>query len=74
MAGVEKMQDIMGKNLGKEVLIVLRWGVSIRGVLRAVDAQMNVIIENADEIVKDKLKPLGTILIRGDNIVMVTAS
>ncbi|MFX0196947.1 MAG: LSM domain-containing protein [Candidatus Hodarchaeota archaeon] len=68
------MQKILGQNLGKEVLILMRWGVSIRGVLKAVDAQLNCIIEKADEIVEGGAKPLGTILIRGDNIIMVSAS
>jgi len=68
------MQKILGQNLGKEVLILMRWDVSIRGVLKAVDAQLNCIIEKADEIVEGEAKPLGTILIRGDNIIMVSAS
>lgn len=68
------MQKILGQNLGKEVLILMRWDVSIRGVLKAVDAQLNCIIEMADEIVEGEAKPLGTILIRGDNIIMVSAS
>ena len=74
MAGVGKMLNIMEQNVGREILIVLRWGMSIRGILKAVDAQMNVLIEKADEIVDGELKPLGTILVRGDNIIMVTAS
>jgi len=68
------MLNIMEKNIGREILIVLRWGMSIRGILKAVDAQMNVLIEKADEIVNGELKSLGTILVRGDNIIMVTAS
>jgi small nuclear ribonucleoprotein len=74
VVGVRKMQNIMEKNLDREILVVLRWGISIRGVLKAVDAQMNALIEKADEIVNDEVRPLGTILIRGDNIIMVTAS
>jgi len=74
MAGVGKMLNIMEKKIDREILIVLRWGMSIRGILKAVDAQMNVLIEKADEIVNGELKPLGTILVRGDNIIMVTAS
>ncbi len=67
------MQNNLEKNLGKEVLIVLRWGVSIRGILKSVDPQMNVLIENADEIVNEEVIPRGSMLIRGDNIIMVTA-
>ena len=68
------MQRTMEKNLGKEVLILMRWGVSIRGVLKAVDAQLNCIIENADELVEGEMKSLGTVLIRGDNIIMVSSA
>ena len=68
------MQEIIEKNLGKEIIVVLRWGLSIRGILQSADAQMNVLIENAEEIIDDGTKSLGTILIRGDNIILVTSS
>ncbi len=69
----ERPFDILSKSTGKQVLIRLKGGVSIRGTLTSFDAHMNVVIESAEELEGGDLKAkLGTILLRGGNIIYVS--
>lgn len=70
----ERPFDLLSKSLGKGVMIRLKGGKSIRGRMTSFDAHMNIVLEDAEEIedggeVKAKV---GTILLRGGNIVYVS--
>lgn len=61
------------QNVGKIVLIKLRGAKMIRGKLSEFDVHMNLSLQDAEELSEDdKTKPLGVILLRGDNIVMIS--
>jgi len=72
----EKMQmtdKILEENLGKTVLIMLRGGKRIRGLLRGFDQHLNLVLEKAEDVTdKDKTDELGLIIVRGDNVVMIS--
>lgn len=69
----ERPFDMLNKSTGNRVLIRLKGGMSIRGVLTSFDAHMNVVIDNAEELDNGELKAkLGTILLRGGNIIYVS--
>jgi len=55
------------------VLVKLRNGKLIRGLLQGYDQHMNLVLDGAEEIQNNgaTLK-LGVIIVRGDNIVMVS--
>ncbi|MCC6004941.1 MAG: RNA-binding protein [Thermofilum sp.] len=62
--------DALDKAKGKRVLVKLKNGEEISGILRALDLHLNLWLDDA-EIKKDgetRVK-MGTILIRGDTIV-----
>lgn len=63
--------DALDRAKGKKLMIKLKNGEEITGVLRALDLHLNLWIDEA-EVTKNngegKLK-LGTILVRGDTIV-----
>lgn len=62
--------DALDKAKGKRVLVKLKNGDEISGILKALDLHLNIWLEDA-EIVKNgenKVK-LGTLLVRGDTIV-----
>ncbi len=69
----ERPFDILRKATGNQVLVRLKGGLSIRGTLSSFDAHMNVVIDNAEELNDGELKAkLGTILLRGGNIIYVS--
>lgn len=65
--------DLLNEAIGKEVLIQLKNGMQIRGVLTAFDAHMNVTLDDAEELDGVEVKrKLGKIIVRGDTIIFVS--
>lgn len=66
-------QGFLQTIMKQQVLIKLKGGREVRGVLKSFDMHMNLILEDSEEISKDgNSKKLGTIIIRGDNVVMIS--
>lgn len=66
-------QEFLQSMMGQPVLIKLKGAREVKGVLRSYDAHMNIILQEAEEILKDgNTKKLGTIIIRGDNVIMIS--
>jgi small nuclear ribonucleoprotein len=60
-------------SMGKVVLIKLKGGKVIRGTLQGFDQHMNLSLENAEEVAEDgQSNSLGTLIVRGDNIIMIS--
>ena len=60
-------------SMGKVVLIKLKGSKVIRGSLQGFDQHMNLSLENAEEVSEDgKSTSLGTLIVRGDNIIMIS--
>lgn len=69
----ERPFDLLNKAIGQQVLVRLKGNTSIRGKIMSFDAHMNVVIEGAEELDSGELKAkLGTILLRGGNIIYVS--
>ena len=57
----------------KVVLIKLKGGKTIRGNLLGFDQHMNLLLDSSEEIpAEGESKGLGTIVVRGDNVVMIS--
>ncbi|MEM1945500.1 MAG: LSm family protein [Candidatus Caldarchaeum sp.] len=64
---------VLSKCVGEKVLVKLRNGRSLRGVLKGFDQHMNIVLEETDELVdENNSNRLGTIVVRGDSIVMIS--
>jgi small nuclear ribonucleoprotein len=64
---------IFEESLGKVVLVELKGGRTVRGKLYSYDQHMNLVLEDADDITNpDNAKKIGTIIVRGDNVVLVS--
>ena len=64
---------VLEESVGKTVLIKLKGGKVIRGYLQGFDQHMNLVLENSEELSQDNNKQnLGTIVVRGDNVVMIS--
>lgn len=66
---------LLSRSLGSSVLVKLRNGRLIRGLLQGYDQHMNLVLEDAEEIGNSgQVNRLGLIVVRGDNIVMLSPS
>ncbi len=69
----ERPFDLLNKSIGGQVMIRLKNGIEIRGVVNSFDVHMNIVLESAEELEDGNLKAkLGTILLRGGNIIFVS--
>lgn len=69
----ERPFDLLNKMVGQKVLVRLKNNVDIRGQMVSFDVHMNVVIDNAEELEGSELKTkLGTILLRGGNILFLS--
>jgi small nuclear ribonucleoprotein len=69
----QRPPDLLQRSLDSNVLVKLKGGREIRGKLRGFDMHMNLVLEEAEEIVDDNnTKRLGAIVVRGDNVIMIS--
>ncbi len=69
----ERPFDLLNKAIGQNVLIRLKNGLEIRGKVTSFDVHMNIVMDNAEELDGGNLKAkLGTILLRGGNILFIS--
>ncbi len=65
--------DMLNDAIGKEVLVMLKGNLSIRGTLKAFDVHMNIVLENAAQLVDGETKTrFGKVMLRGDNVILVS--
>ena len=73
MMNPERPFDMLSKALGQQVLIRMKSNMVIRGRLRCFDMHMNLALEGAEELEGGELKSkIGTIVLRGGNIIFVS--
>jgi small nuclear ribonucleoprotein len=69
----EMTTKILEESLGKTVLVRLRGGKSLRGRLRGFDQHLNLVLEETEDTTsKENVKKLGAIIVRGDNVVIIS--
>ncbi len=65
-------QRLLSENLGKTVLVKLRGNRLLRGSLRSFDQHLNVVLDDAEEVLESGTRRLGTVIIRGENVIFVS--
>ena len=66
---------VLDESIGKVVLIKIKGNKAIRGKLGGFDQHMNLLLEQAEETAEGgQPKNLGTIVVRGDNVIMISPS
>jgi small nuclear ribonucleoprotein len=69
----EIANKIFEESLNKVVLVQLKGGRTVRGKLYSYDQHMNLVMEDTEDITEvDKAKKLGTLIVRGDNVVLIS--
>lgn len=65
--------EVLERSLGKTVLVKLRGGQVLRGVLEGFDQHVNLVIRDAESVFNSgKAEKIGRIILRGDNVVMIS--
>jgi len=67
-----EIDKILSGCIGKVILIKLRNQTTIRGNLQAFDQHTNLVLTEVEDITEDKVKNLNKILLRGDNILIIS--
>jgi len=69
----ERPMDLLSMSLNNIVLVKLKGGRQLRGKLKNYDAHLNLTLDEAEEIIDDgDNKSLGTIILRGDNVIIIS--
>ena len=70
---VDMAVKTLEESLGKRVLIRLKDEKTLRGILEGYDNHMNLVLNNSEEVGNDgKNSSLGTIIVRGDNVIIIS--
>ena len=67
-----EISTLMTNSKDKVVLLRLRNDSTIQGTLKEFDIHMNLTLADAEDISDENAAKLGTVLIRGDNILAVS--
>ena len=68
----DEITNLMTNSKDKAVLLRLRNTRSVRGILKDFDIHMNLTLEDAEDVTDDKHEKIGKVLLRGDNILLVS--
>ncbi|MEM1689806.1 MAG: LSM domain-containing protein [Candidatus Hadarchaeales archaeon] len=69
----EKPFDALGRALGSIVLVGVKGGKEFRGKLAGFDVHVNIVLDEAEELLNGEVKRrYGKLIIRGDNVVYVS--
>ncbi|MFG1449506.1 MAG: LSM domain-containing protein [Thermoplasmataceae archaeon] len=62
---------MLEENLNKKVALLLKDNRSLQGVLSGFDEYMNMVLDNVEESSESLNRKLGTVIIRGSNVVRI---
>ncbi|NIO37814.1 RNA-binding protein [Candidatus Bathyarchaeota archaeon] len=69
----EMTTEILEQNLGKMVIVRLKGGKSLRGKLKGFDQHLNLVLEETEDTSNiEDVKKLGQIIVRGDNVILIS--
>ncbi|MCX6799274.1 MAG: LSm family protein [Candidatus Diapherotrites archaeon] len=65
--------DMLNEAIGKEILVVLKGDVTIRGTLKSFDVHLNIVLENAEQLRDGQpQKKYGKLMVRGDSVILIS--
>jgi small nuclear ribonucleoprotein len=69
----EMIEKVLERSVGKTVLIKVRGGRTLRGILEGFDQHGNMYMSGAEEVSdSENVRSIGNIVLRGDNVIMIS--
>ncbi|VVB56526.1 Putative snRNP Sm-like protein [uncultured archaeon] len=73
--GERRPFDILNSSLNNTVVVGLKGGTEMRGLMVSYDVHMNLVLEKAEQLKDGEVKRgIGTVLLRGDSVVYISPS
>jgi small nuclear ribonucleoprotein len=69
---MQRPLDVLGSSENKRIIIHVKSKERIVGILKAFDSHLNIWLEDAELQSEDQTIKLGTVLVRGDNIILIS--
>ncbi len=63
---------ILKENLNQPVIVRLKGGKTIRGILSGYDEHLNLTLKDAEFIMEEETEKLDQVILRGDNVVFIS--
>ena len=64
-------EKLLEDHVDKKILLVLKDGRTLKGTLKGFDVHMNMVLDDAEEDTGSSQRRLGTIVLRGNNLVTI---
>ena len=65
--------DVLNAALNNPVIVGMKGGYEMRGIMASYDVHMNIVLEKAEQLVNGEVKRgIGTVLLRGDSVVYLS--
>lgn len=64
-----KPSNFLDEAIGEEIELLLKDGRTLKGELIGFDDHMNLVLEDTQEETEDRRRRIGTIVLRGNNVV-----
>jgi small nuclear ribonucleoprotein len=64
--------DVLEKSMNQKLSLLLKDGRTIEGKLTGYDEYMNMVLNDVEETVEENKRRLGTIILRGNNVVSIS--
>lgn len=64
--------SLLEKSMNKKVSLLLKDSRVLEGTLSGFDDYLNMVIDDTEETNNDQVKRLGTVILRGNNVVSIT--
>lgn len=63
--------NVLERSLNKRVALLLKDGRNLVGRLSGYDEYMNMVLEDTEETINDQVRRIGTVVLRGNNVVTI---
>jgi len=64
--------DVLEKSVNQRLTLLLKDGRILNGKLSGYDEYMNLVLEDTEETVNDTKRKIGTVILRGNNVVSIS--
>ncbi|MDX1371702.1 MAG: LSM domain-containing protein [Nitrososphaeraceae archaeon] len=72
LLSIDVTVQVLKENVGKKIMIKLKGDKIVKGILEKFDQHMNLVLSNASEYKNNQESKLGNLLLKGDNIIIIS--